>query len=153
MSIARGNRCYVVRQQPPLSPPPILTHYILIIHVKPFQPLMALVGLLYAPRSRCLLLSAVDPIGTGGHGDPNRVPCLAKRAIYLSPSAALFISPTVLYHSPLVTLYRFLFAFTPFSFPPLWGAFYLLLLSWEWPRPKKQPHSGGPLYIVARTGH
>ena len=54
------------------SSPPIWTHYKLIMHVKPFQPLMALVGLLYVPRSRCLLLSAVDPIGTGGHEDPNR---------------------------------------------------------------------------------
>ena len=42
------------------------------MHVKPFQPLMALVGLLCVPSSRCLLLLAVDPIGTGGHGDSNR---------------------------------------------------------------------------------
>ena len=80
-----------------LYPPPILTHYILIMHVKPFQPLMALVGLLYVPRSRCLLLSAVDPIGIGGHGDPNRGTLPGETGHpFVTVDFPLFIPPTVL---------------------------------------------------------
>ena len=68
--------------------------------------------------------------GTGGHGD---IPCLAS-SHRLFPS---LFPPLSLYHSSLVTSYLFLFA--------------LAFRFWEWPSIKKQPHSGGPLYIVTRT--
>ena len=138
--------------------PPILTHYELIMHVKPFQPLVALVGLLYVPRSWCLLLSAVDPIGTGGHGDPNRgtLPGETGHLFVTADFPTPYFPHCLLYHfiplpfSYFISLSLCLYPlFLPF---PL-GCLYLLPLSWEWPSPKKQPHSGGPLYIVARTGH
>ena len=91
------------------------------------QRILAIV--LYVARSRftfpatavmlgvsILLLSTVDPTGTGGHRDPQQgIRCLVKLATNLSPSTPPFCFP----YFPLVTLYLFLFDFLlslPFPF-------------------------------------
>ena len=110
---------------------------------KPFQPLLALV--LYVPR--CLLLSAVDPFGTGGHGDPNRGTLPGETGHQyvtvdfppLYPPPLSFIPLSFSYFIPLSSCF---YSFNSLPFPL--GFFRLLPLSWEWPSPKKQPHSGGP---------
>ena len=97
----------VVRQQPPL--PPILTHYILIMYAKPFQTLLALCTVrtqvsFTLPATAILLdtsiflLSAVDPFGTGGHGDPNRGTLPGETGHqYVTVDFPFFIFPTLLY--------------------------------------------------------
>ena len=112
-------------------PPPILTHYILIMHVKPFQPLLPPV--LYVPRCpwpylprRCYwtLPSSscrrLTPLAQAGMETPTGVylawrnwPSICHR--WLPP---LYSPHCPLYPSPLVTLYLFLFAFTPFRSLP-----------------------------------
>ena len=114
----------VVRQQPPLPPPHFNSVYINYA----CQALPATHG--PSRPTVCSQVTVPPPVG-GWHHWHRRAwrpqqgyLCLAKLSIYLSPSTSpsLFL-PLSLYHSPLVTLCLFLFAFTPFSFPSLWGAF------------------------------
>ena len=71
----------VVQQQPP-QPPPFLTHYICYTYESPpshfnHSTVCTLLILYFSATATLLgnpilLLSAIDPFGTGGHGDPNR---------------------------------------------------------------------------------
>ena len=100
---------------------------LLILH---FSATAALLG------NSILLLSTVDPFGTGGHGDPSRGTLPGETGHQFVTVDFPFLFPL---YFPLVSLYlsSSLFAFAPF--PPFsLGVLYLLPLFWEWPRPEKQ---------------
>ena len=147
------------------STPPFLTHYILIMHVKPFQPLLALVlyvlrcPLVYPPRQYYWTLPSsscrrLTPLARAGMETPTGAHCLAKPATNTSPSTSPSLFPPVsfvplsfsYFVSPSLCLYSFSFLF-------LWDSSTYSPFFWEWPSLKKQPHSGSPLYIVTWTGH
>ena len=81
-----------------------------------------------------LLLSTVDPIGTGGHRNPNRgtLPdetghqSVTVNSPFLFPSLSFSYFISLLFDFPL-----------PFLFPL--GFFSCTPFFWEWPSPKKQP--------------
>ena len=154
----------VVRQQPPL-PSSFNSLYIYIIHVRALQSFLVLV--LYVPRCplhnpprRCYwtLPSSscrrLTPLARAGMEAPTGAHCLAKPATNTSPSTSpsLFPPPSFIplsfsyFISLSLCLYSFFFLF-------LWDSSTYSPFFSEWPSPKKQPHSGGPLYIVAWTGH
>ena len=95
---------------------------------------------MYPGVSSCWRLTLL--IGTGGHGDPNRGTLPGETGhLFVTIDFPLFIPP--LSFIPLSFSYLYLLLFAPFhSFS--FGVPYLLPLFWEWPSPKKQPHSGGP---------
>ena len=147
--------------------PPHLTHYIHIIHVRALQPFLALV--LYVPRCPLLNLPRrcywtlpssscwrLTPLARAGMETPTGAHCLAKPATNTSSSTSpsLFPPPSFMplsfsyFISLSLCLYSFFFLF-------LWDSSTYSPFFLEWPSPKKQPHSGSPLYmyIVMRTGH